>query len=199
MPGQKGRRGDGEDVGPAGVGYEAGEGSEPGPVGRFVAHAGDLAAHYRVLLPQHEHVRQERLIAARDRPEHGEQLTTEPIRQTEHLASQPVNYRLRTGAGRSPFVNPSTTGPAWSVSLRRHDGMDHPGQNTAHHSGLRRTDPDLRELGGCGRSVVGFSPGALRPLDPRDSLQDGGGARLSGHARKSLGGVWIDQMSGASR
>ena len=54
MPGQECGRGDGEDVGPSGPWDQRGQGGEPGPVRRFIADSGDLAAQHRILVPQHE-------------------------------------------------------------------------------------------------------------------------------------------------
>jgi hypothetical protein len=57
VPGQQRGGGDREDLGPAAARYQVGERGEPQAVGWFVAHARDVSAQDRVLLPQHQQFR----------------------------------------------------------------------------------------------------------------------------------------------
>lgn len=92
MPGRERARRDGEDRLPAVTGYQAGQCRQPEPVRGLVAdRAGELAAQYCVLMPEHEQLGILCCVAAQQHPGDAQQLAGQLVQhRSEHADMVPA-------------------------------------------------------------------------------------------------------------
>ena len=101
MPGEQRRRGHGEHITPPASGDQPGQCCEPEPVGRLLADLADLAAEYRILMPEH----QEFGVLGRLTPGHhhqtAEQMEREQVDDEEDHSAMIPTPEDRPGHARS--------------------------------------------------------------------------------------------------